>query len=86
MSRDNKLINRFLAKPRDFTYDELAKLLKGFGYREVKTGKTAGSRIAFFNEDKQNIIRLHKPHPGTALKRYQLDDVEGELRRKGLLP
>ena len=86
MSRQQKLLLRFLAKPRDFTYDELDTLLKGFGYQEMKTGKTAGSRVAFFNEDNQNIIRLHRPHPGNVLKRYQLDDVEGHLRRKGSLP
>jgi hypothetical protein len=86
MSRHKKLIKRFLAKPSDFTYDELVTLLKAFGYREVKAGKTAGSRVAFFNQESQNIIRLHRPHPGNVLKRYQLDDVERELRRKGLLP
>ena len=86
MSRHTKLLKRFLAKPRDFTYDELFTLLSGFGYKEVKTGKTAGSRVAFFNEESQNMIRLHRPHPGNTLKRYQIDDVERELRRKGFLP
>jgi hypothetical protein len=85
MSRYQKLIKRFLAKPRDFTYDELITLLQGFGYQEVKAGKTSGSRAAFFNEKRKNIIRLHRPHPSNVLKRYQLNDVERELKRKGLL-
>ncbi len=85
MSRHHKLIKRFLAKPRDFTYDELVTLLQGFGYKEVKVGKTSGSRAAFFNEKRNNIIRLHRPHPSNVLKRYQLNDVERELERKGFL-
>lgn len=86
MSRRQKLLKRFLAKPRDFAYDELAMLLRGFGYREMKEGKTAGSRAAFIEENSKHIIRLHRPHPSKILKRYQLDDVERELKRKGLLP
>jgi hypothetical protein len=85
MSRYIKLIKRFLAKPRDFTYDELVTLLQGFGYQELKVGKTSGSRTAFFNEKNKNIIRLHRPHPSKVLKHYQLNDVERELKRKGFL-
>ena len=86
MSRHNKVVKRFLTKPRDYTHDELVTLLQGFGYLEMKVGKTAGSRVAFFNEESQRIIRLHRPHLSSVLKRYQLDDVERELRRKGLIP
>ena len=86
MSRYQKLIKRFLGKPKDFTYGELVTLLQGFGYKEVKVGKTSGSRAAFFNEKSNNIIRLHKPHPSNVLKRYQMNDVEQELKQKGFLP
>jgi predicted RNA binding protein YcfA (HicA-like mRNA interferase family) len=86
LSRKSKLVEKFLAKRRDFTYKELATLLKSLGYREVKSGKTAGSRVAFFHEKSGNVMRLHKPHPANVLKRYQLDDIERELRRKGFLP
>lgn len=85
MSRHQKLITRFLEKPRDFTYDELATLLQGFGYQKVKVGKTSGSQAASYSEEHKNIIRLHRPHPSNVLKRYQLNDVERELRRKGFL-
>jgi len=85
MSRYQKLLRRFLAKPSDFTYDELVTLLQGFEYKEMKVGKTSGSRAVFFNEKRKNIIRLHRPHPSNVLKRYQLTDVEQELKRKGFL-
>jgi len=86
MSRRQKLLRRFLGKPKDFTYDELAALLRGFGYREMKGGMTSGSQAAFIDEISNHIIRLHKPHPSKVLKRYQMDDIERELKRKGFLP
>lgn len=85
MSRFEKLLKRFLSKPKDFTYDELARLLAGFGYKKVVTGKTAGSRVAFVNPQTRHIVKLHKPHPKPELKRYQLDDLEESLRNKGVI-
>lgn len=85
MSRAEKLLRRFLSKPRDFTYEELKKLLTPFGYREVGTGKTSGSRVAFINFETKHIIRLHKPHPRPVLKRYQLEYIEDELRKRGMI-
>jgi hypothetical protein len=85
MSRRDKLKRRFLTRPADFTYDEMSKLLKGFGYEETKTGKTAGSRVAFINNTSSHIIRLHKPHPGNIMKKYQMDLVEEALRAKGMI-
>jgi len=75
MSKAEKLLKRFLSKPKDFTYDELKRLLRLFGYEETKTGKTSGSRVA----------RLHKPHPNPELKHYQINDIEEELRKMGVI-
>jgi hypothetical protein len=85
MSRRDKLLGRFLAKPADFGFDEMSHMLRGFGYVEIKSGKTAGSRVVFFNKLDGHIIRLHKPHPGNIMKRYQLELVEGALRAKGMI-
>jgi hypothetical protein len=81
MSKTEKLLQRFLSKPKDFTFEELRKFLKSLGYEEAKTGKTSGSRVAFINHQTKNIIRLHRPHPNPELKRYQLDDAEEALRK-----
>jgi len=86
MSRHQKLLRRFLAKARDFTYDELVTLLGGFGYHELKGGKTSGSRVAFYNETTRHIIRLHRPHPANVFRFYQMNEIENELKRKGHLP
>ena len=81
MSRTEKLLQRFLSKPKDFTFEELRKLLKSLGYEEAKTGRTSGSGVAFINHRTKNIIRLHRPHPHPELKPYQLDNAEEALRK-----
>ena len=85
MSKEEKLVQKFLSRPKNFTYDELNKMLKGFGYQESSQGKTSGSRVAFYNEESKHIIRLHKPHPGNELKMYQIDLIREELEGRGLI-
>jgi hypothetical protein len=85
MSRKEKLLNRFLERPNDFTYDELRKLMNLLGYDEVTRGKTSGSRVAFIHTENSHIIRLHKPHPGNELKQYQIGLIINELKGKGIL-
>ncbi|MBI2472678.1 MAG: type II toxin-antitoxin system HicA family toxin [Planctomycetes bacterium] len=85
MSKAEKLLKRFLSKPKDFTYDELKRLLAGFGYNNISRGKTAGSRVAFIHPETKHIIKLHKPHPKPELKRYQLDYIEETLKNRGLI-
>lgn len=61
--------------PSDFHYDEMVKLLGYFGFTEVKTGKTSGSRVKL--ENKEGIpIMLHKPHPTGIMKKYQMKQVK----------
>ena len=85
MSKIEKLIQRLLSYPKDFTYSELNKILNHFGYEEMKLGSTSGSRIAFFNSDTEHIIRLHKPHPGNILKEYQIKLLIEELKKENIL-
>ena len=75
MSKHDKLLKRFLSKPKDFSYNELKTLLSGFGYNELTKGSTSGSRVSFYNHDTEHIICLHKPHPGNILKTYQIELV-----------
>lgn len=82
MSKIDKLIKRFQSKPIDFNFDELKKMLNYFDYELVQG---SGSRVVFVNKNTGNKIKLHKPHPGKILKRYQLDLIETELKLKGLL-
>ncbi len=85
MSKIDKLIQRLKSNPKDFSYDELKKLLLHFGYEEVKSGKTSGSRVAFYKSDTQHIIRLHKSHPKPVLKSYQIQMLIKELTEQNLI-
>ncbi len=84
MSKSTKLIDRLLTKPKDFTWAELVKVLKQFGYAQVGTGKTGGSRVRFVKEEYPPIT-LHKPHPKPVLKRYQINDIIDLLKIERLL-
>jgi len=76
MSTNEKLIKRFLSHPKDFTFDEMVRLMAIFGYRVSNKGKTSGSRVSFFKEDCKNFITIHKPHPSNLIKTYILLEVE----------
>jgi len=78
MSKKEKLIARFLSIPSDFHYDEMVKLLGYFGFKEVKKGKTSGSRVKFMNKEGVPVM-LHKPHPTGIMKKYQLRQIKEVL-------
>ena len=82
MTKYGKLISRFLSRPKDFTYNELQRLLNGLGYSEWQR---TGSRVVFFNKNLKHSIKLHKPQPEKILKMYQIDLVFNELKSKELL-
>lgn len=75
MLYENRKTDRALrSRPKDFTWDELIKILKHYGFEETGRGKTGGSRRKFVNAHSQ-IISLHEPHPQNILKQYQLNIV-----------
>jgi hypothetical protein len=84
MSKQEKLIRRFLSKPTDFTLGETVALLRIFGYKMTAAGKTGGSRVKFIHPVLP-VISLHKPHPRKIMKSYQLDQIEEVLIREGLI-
>ena len=70
--------------PKDFAWNELVRMLNAFGYSEVPTGKTGGSRQQF-RCDGRRTIDLHKPHPGNIVKTYACDAVRRKLEEEGLI-
>ncbi len=85
MGKFEKAVARLKSKPRDFTYEELRRILNGLGYKEKSGGKTSGIRVAFVHPDSGHIIRLHKPHPENVLKAYQVELILEELSNKDLI-
>lgn len=83
MSKKDKLIERLLKKPKDFTFDEMESLLSYFGYKLKQGG--VGSGVKFIRDGSNEVINFHKPHPNGILKRYILEQVIDKLRKDGLL-
>ena len=84
LSRRDKLLGRFLSRPKDITFEETTTLMKHYGYYITGGGKTGGSRVSF-TDGKGDYIRIHKPHPSNILKLYQVDDIITALSERGLL-
>ena len=80
MTKAEKLLKKFLSKPKDLTYDELVQVLKYFGYSEL----TTGSAKKFKNEN-NDLINFHKPHPGNIIKSYVINQIIEKLERNGLI-
>ena len=84
MGTKEKLIERFLQLPTDFTFNELERLLSIFGYEKMNKGKTSGSRV-IFKDAKNHPIMIHKPHPGNIIKQYAIKQIYDELKDKGYI-
>jgi hypothetical protein len=75
MGTKEKLINRFMKQPKDFTWDELVRLFGIFGFTEYNKGKTSGSRTIFTDDKKEYVI--HKPHPKNIIKEASMRNLLG---------
>lgn len=85
MSKLQKILDRIINNSSTVTYSELSYVLSRVGYQEVKIGKTSGSRVAFYNQSKKLLIRLHKPHPSNELKDYQIKLIKAHLEQNNLI-
>ena len=72
MGRTEKLLERLRSRPTDFTYEEVVRVLGYLGFSEVPTG--GGSRVRFQHADGRQF-RMHKPHPGSIVKRYVVEEL-----------
>lgn len=79
MGTKDKLIKRFLTLPKDFTYEEVKRLLSLFGFTEGNKGNTSGSRVVFLGKDGTSYI-MHKPHPSNIIKTYAMRQLRDYIR------
>ena len=84
MAQADKIIEKIKAKPapNSIKWDELVVVLKHLGYTEITN---SGSRRKFFNAEKNNMISLHRPHPGNEVKPCYIKDVRETLEEIGLI-
>ena len=85
MGTKEKLIERFLSLPKDFTYDEVKRLFGIFGYTENTKGGTSGSRVEFISSDKKHTYIMHRPHPSNIIKGYVLKQMFAFIQENKLL-
>lgn len=85
MGTKEKLVERFLRLPKDFTFEETLKLLSIFGYNIHNKGTTSGSRIRFKNEQTGQYIDIHKPHPGSIMKEWMMKAIYQHLKSNGFI-
>lgn len=86
MSKTQKAIGKLTQTPppKDFTWDELVALMKGFGLT-VENGR--GSRRGFVGTVNGTPVRFstHEPHPSGILKVYVIRAVCDWLKERGLI-
>lgn len=85
MSKKEKTIQRLLMFPKDFTFAELESLLTQLGFEIDNKGRTSGSRIRFYNPEKQMQYLTHKPHPSSVIKEKALKDIVSYLQENKLI-
>lgn len=85
MGSKEKLIERFLMQPKDFTYEEVIRLFRILGYSESHKGATSGSRVEFISENGQNSYIMHKPHPSNIIKGYVMKSLFAYIRDNRLI-
>lgn len=84
MAQADKIIEKIKAKPTpsNIKWDELVLALKHLGYAVITH---SGSRRKFYNAEKDNMISLHRPHPGNEVKPCYIRDVRETLEEIGLI-
>ncbi len=85
MSTKDKLVKRLKAKPKDFTWDELTRLMNNLSFQETSNGKTGGSRRKFYHQETGLIINLHKPHPSLIIQSYLIEQIIKKLEKERLI-
>ena len=62
MGTKEKLRERFLKMPSDFTFEEMQRLLEGYGYEKGNKGRTSGSRAPLFAAELLAVLSVGKFH------------------------
>ncbi|MBQ9259134.1 MAG: type II toxin-antitoxin system HicA family toxin [Neisseriaceae bacterium] len=81
MTKQDKLLSALKDSKSTFEWDKLLTVMNFLGYRLVER---TGSRVVFIHQDDDNDrLHLHKPHPENYLKGGALKSVKMYLKNKG---
>lgn len=75
MSKKAKLKQKLFSTPppKDFKWDELITLMRGYGFKESCSN---GSHYMFDHNSIDYRVGIVKTHPSGILKRYQVDNAK----------
>lgn len=82
MSKKEKMIERLLSVPTDYTFFELKRLSSKLGCVLSQNG--SGSRCMLISPQGSRFL-FHKPHSYGYFKEYAVKDLISFLRKEGLI-
>ena len=80
------LVERLLSRPKDFTLQELDRLMGQCNCEKDNRGKTSGSAINYCHLPTKRVLSCHRPHPGSIIKPYLIKKVITFLREVNEIP
>ncbi len=82
--KQQKTIERIFKRPTlaNIKWNDVVSVLKACG-AEIHDS-ASGSRVGIVYKNARMV--LHKPHPGSELKKYAVEDVRDFLTRAGVTP
>lgn len=83
MSKHDKAVARLKSCPRDYKWDECVTLMGRLGYRLVQSG--GGSHCFFYNDERDHVVQLYRPHPGNEMPLYLVKQVVRRLTDEGVI-
>ena len=83
MSRAEKALARLQSKPKDFKWGEATTILNRYGFKPLNT--CGSSHKKFYNQEKDILINICRPHPRDILRQYQLDEIIVVLKEAGYI-
>lgn len=84
MSTIETLIKGMLSKPRDFTYDDIKRVLKHYNYDVDE--KIEGSCIVEYHKVNKRVIYMRRPHRSNGDNNVlitALDNLINQMRKNG---
>ena len=79
MSKNDKLLQKLLSRPKTFHWADLCQVMESLGFEILKG---SGSRRKFINKTTKQFASWHEPHPGNEVKQYVIKEAIELIRQQ----